>query len=124
MKQLLLFVRLTILLDLLQTLQASKSVKRAIPSSKQTIITPLVPSISDDTSDKMATPLRQSIKCKCGKAQLDINSPSALRIVCYSQDYRGYYNTLNDRAKSKNQPANAKLDPWGGVDLTQIYVSI
>ena len=72
----------------------------------------------------MASPLRQVIQCKCGKVKLALDAPSALRIVCYSRDYRGYYQTLNDQAVAKKQPANAKLDAWGGVDLTQIYVRL
>ena len=76
----------------------------------------------EDIED-MTTPLKQIVQCKCGKTKLAIDSPSALRIVCYSKDYRGYYNTLNEQAKAKGNSPSAKLDPWGGVDLTQIYVS-
>lgn len=62
----------------------------------------------------MTTPLRQVVACKCGQIKLKIDSPSALRIVCYSKDYRGYYQTLNAQAKLKNQPPHATLDDWGG----------
>ena len=72
---------------------------------------------------RMVSSLHQTVQCQCGKIQLAIDSPSVLRLVCYSQDYRGYYNALNEKAEAKNQPTNAKLDAWGGVDLTQIYVS-
>ena len=71
----------------------------------------------------MVSSLHQTVQCQCGKIQLAIDSPSVLRLVCYSQDYRGYYTALNEKAEAKNQPTNAKLDAWGGVDLTQIYVS-
>ncbi|CAB9512908.1 expressed unknown protein [Seminavis robusta] len=74
-------------------------------------------------STPMTSPLRQAVQCKCGKVQLAIDSPSALRFVCYSKDYRGYYNSLNELAKEKNKEPNAVLDSWGGVDLTQIYPS-
>ena len=62
----------------------------------------------------MTSPIRQAIKCKCGKVNLNIDSPSALRFVCYSKDYRGYYNTLNEQAKANKHQPNAALDPWGG----------
>mmetsp|Transcript_14188 Transcript_14188/g.21303 ORF Transcript_14188/g.21303 Transcript_14188/m.21303 type:complete len:155 (+) Transcript_14188:21-485(+) len=77
----------------------------------------------DDSSTRMVSSLHQTVQCQCGKIELAIDAPSALRLVCYSQDYRGYYNALNEKAEAKNQPPNAKLDAWGGVDLTQIYVS-
>jgi Family of unknown function (DUF6151) len=67
--------------------------------------------------------LRQTVHCSCGKAQLVIDSPSALRLVCYCKDCRGYYNTLNDMARSEGKPPQATLDEWGGVDMTQIYPS-
>jgi Family of unknown function (DUF6151) len=67
--------------------------------------------------------LRQTVHCSCGKAQLAIDSPSALRLVCYCKDCRGYYNTLNDLARSEGKPPQAQLDEWGGVDMTQIYPS-
>jgi hypothetical protein len=77
---------------------------------------------------------RQTVQCTCGKVQLVIESPSALRLVCYCKDCRGYYQTLNANAnanaanKKLHLPAttsqnNAKLDPWGGLDGTQIYPS-
>jgi len=62
-------------------------------------------------------PLRQVVQCKCGKVKLSVNAPSALRLVCYSKDYRGYYNTLNDQAKAKGKASHAALDPWGGYVL-------
>lgn len=83
-----------------------------IPSSLRPSPAATVNSKTIQTS--MASPLRQAVKCKCCKVTLDIDSPSALRMVCYSKDYRGYYNTLNEQAKAKNNKANAPLDPWGG----------
>jgi Family of unknown function (DUF6151) len=79
---------------------------------------------SNNNSDTaMLKSISQNVSCNCGKVHLAIESPSALRIVCYSKDYRGYYNTLNELAeKNKHKPA-AELDAWGGVDLTQIYPS-
>jgi Family of unknown function (DUF6151) len=78
---------------------------------------------ANETTDTMLKSISQNVSCNCGKVHLAIESPSALRIVCYSKDYRGYYNTLNELAeKNKHKPA-ALLDPWGGVDLTQIYPS-
>lgn len=65
-------------------------------------------------TNAMTSPVRQAVQCKCGKVKLAIDSPSALRIVCYSKDYRGYYNTLNEYAKVNNHALNAALDPWGG----------
>jgi hypothetical protein len=88
-----------------------------------TIIIISAAATSQRKQDIMTNPVRQIAKCKCGKVELSINSPSALRLVCYSKDYRGYYNTLNEQAKAKSNTPNAALDPWGGVDLTQIYVS-
>ena len=61
--------------------------------------------------------------CKCGKIKIAIDSPSALRFVCYCIDCRGYYNTLNSQAM-KNELSEvhpARLDAFGGVDVTQIY---
>ena len=61
--------------------------------------------------------------CKCGKIKIAVDSPSALRFVCYCRDCRGYYNTLNSQAM-KNELSEvhpARLDAFGGVDVTQIY---
>ena len=63
--------------------------------------------------------LRQTIQCSCGKVKVAIDSPSALRLVCYCKDCRGYYQTLNKTAKNDKKPA--EIDPWGGVDWTQVY---
>jgi hypothetical protein len=77
----------------------------------------------NNSDTTMLKSISQNVSCNCGKVHLAIDSPSALRIVCYSKDYRGYYNALNELAeKNKHKPA-AELDPWGGVDLTQIYSS-
>ncbi|KAL7520415.1 hypothetical protein ACHAWX_005138 [Stephanocyclus meneghinianus] len=65
--------------------------------------------------------IRANISCKCGKVKIAIDSPSALRFVCYCKDCRGYYNTLNSLALKNNIPQAAKLDAFGGVDVTQIY---
>ena len=71
-----------------------------------------------------------NVTCQCGKVKLAIDSPSALRLVCYSKDYRGYYQWLQQQAKqhdknnnhnNHNHSYNAPLDPWGGVDLVQVY---
>ena len=67
----------------------------------------------------MMKAISQKVSCTCGKVQLAIDSPSALRLVCYCKDCRGYYNMLN-HLHSHN---HAVLDPWGGVDYTQIYPS-
>ena len=67
--------------------------------------------------------LCQTVHCACGKVKLAINSPSVLRLICYCKDCRGYYNTLNEMARSKGMEPQAKLDEWGGVDMTQIYPS-
>lgn len=70
-----------------------------------------------------------NVTCTCGQVQLAIDSPSALRLVCYSKDYRGYYQWLQQQAQqhghtnSPNKNKNAPIDPWGGVDLVQIYPS-
>ena len=65
-----------------------------------------------------------NVPCRCGKVQLAIDSPSALRFVCYSKDCRGYFQTLNEQTqKLLGRPPAAVLDAWGGVDLTQIYPS-
>lgn len=63
------------------------------------------------------------ISCNCGKVKILIDSPSALRFVCYCRDCRGYYNTLNSQAIQNDLPEvhPARLDPFGGVDVTQIY---
>jgi hypothetical protein len=76
---------------------------------------------------------RQTVQCTCGKVQLVIESPSALRLVCYCKDCRGYYQTLNSNANAATNKVNptsssvattfknnAKLDHWGGLDGTQI----
>jgi len=73
----------------------------------------------------MTSPVRQLVNCKCGKVKLKIDSPSALRLVSYSKDYRGYYQTLNEQATSKKKSMNAALDPWGGyVQTANIYVFV
>lgn len=67
--------------------------------------------------------IRANISCTCGRVKIAIESPSALRFVCYCKDCRGYYNTLNSLATKNNLPVltPAKLDAFGGVDVTQIY---
>lgn len=65
--------------------------------------------------------LRTTVQCTCGHVKLSIDSPSALRLVCYCKDCRGYYNTLNNAASFANKNPVAILDPWGGTDWTQIY---
>ncbi|KAL7526627.1 hypothetical protein ACHAXR_003804 [Thalassiosira sp. AJA248-18] len=65
--------------------------------------------------------IKANFSCQCGKVKGLVDSPSALRLVCYSKDYRGYYNTLNALATKIGLPEPAKLDPFGGVDLLQIY---
>eukprot|EP01083_Nonionella_stella_P208186 755708_1 len=67
--------------------------------------------------------IKANFQCRCGKVKGLVNSPSALRLVCYCQDCRGYYNTLNDLARTLGLPEPAKLDPFGGSDFTQIYPS-
>ena len=64
---------------------------------------------------------KANIQCLCGKVNGAIDSPSALRLVCYCKDCRGYYNTLNNLAKKSSLVEPAKLDPFGGCDYTQIY---
>jgi len=64
-----------------------------------------------------------NVQCRCGQVKLTIDSPSALRFVCYSKDCRGYYQSLNEIARANGQTEAAILDPWGGVDFTQIYPS-
>jgi hypothetical protein len=71
----------------------------------------------------MIKSISQNVCCKCGKVALTIESPSALRLVCYCKDCRGYYNTLNEQAHSHKHEEAALLDKWGGVDYTQIYPS-
>jgi hypothetical protein len=66
-------------------------------------------------------PLKQTVQCTCGAVKLSINSPSILRLVCYCKDCRGYFNTLNENAQLAGKNPVARLDAWGGVDLTQIY---
>jgi hypothetical protein len=78
---------------------------------------------NSNSDTTMLKSISQNVSCKCGKVQLAIESPSALRVVCYSKDYRGYYNTLNELAEKNNHKPAAELDAWGGVDLTQIYPS-
>ncbi len=68
-------------------------------------------------------PLQQAVKCTCGAVKFSINSPSALRMVCYCKDCRGYYNTLNANAKLAGKDPVAPLDNWGGVDWTQLYAN-
>ena len=68
--------------------------------------------------------IRANIKCTCTRVSLAIDSQSALRFVCYCRDCRGYYNTLNYLALKDNlSEVPAKLDSFGGVDVTQIYPS-
>eukprot|EP00970_Alexandrium_tamarense_P012553 scaffold2953_cov190-Alexandrium_tamarense.AAC.12 len=67
--------------------------------------------------------IRAHVTCRCGKVKLAIDSPSALRFVCYCKDCRGYYNTLNRMSVNNSLPEAAKLDPFGGVDVTQVYPS-
>ena len=71
----------------------------------------------------MMKALQQTIQCKCGRVKVAIDSPSALRLVCYCKDCRGYYNTLNEIASSNHKEPAAVLDNWGGVDWTQLYPS-
>jgi hypothetical protein len=78
------------------------------------VLVTIIAVIVQPKQNTMTSPLRQAVKCKCGKVKLQIDSPSALRFVCYSKDYRGYYNTLNEQAKANNHKPNAALDPWGG----------
>ena len=79
-------------------------------------------------SSARAVPLKQAaVKCACGKVTLSVDSPSALRLVCYCRDCRGYVNALNEkkRMEAGKQVAasttTTPLDPWGGADWTQIY---
>mmetsp|Transcript_32750 Transcript_32750/g.69136 ORF Transcript_32750/g.69136 Transcript_32750/m.69136 type:complete len:195 (-) Transcript_32750:54-638(-) len=68
--------------------------------------------------------IKANFQCHCGKVKGVIDSPSALRLVCYCRDCRGYYNTLNNlAAKMGLLEPPAKLDPFGGSDFTQIYPS-
>lgn len=70
--------------------------------------------IQTQTKGEKMQALRTNITCKCGAVKVAIDSPSALRLVCYCKDCRGYYNTLNAAAvKNKLQEA-ATLDPFGG----------
>lgn len=78
--------------------------------------------IQTRTKEPTMNAIRANISCHCGKVKISIDSPSALRFVCYCKDCRGYYNTLNSLALKNNLPGvPAKLDPFGGVDVTQIY---
>eukprot|EP00985_Skeletonema_marinoi_P010752 scaffold5048_cov83-Skeletonema_marinoi.AAC.4 len=65
--------------------------------------------------------IKANIQCQCGTVKGSIDSPSALRFVCYSKDCRGYYNALNALAKNAGKPEAAALDPFGGCDFTQVY---
>lgn len=65
--------------------------------------------------------IKANIQCRCCTVKGSIDSPSALRFVCYSKDCRGYYNALNALAKKAEKPEAAVLDPFGGCDFTQIY---
>ena len=93
----------------------------------QTTLSPLFTNIIVQTHTQKKEPkmkaIRANVSCACGKVKLAINSPSALRFVCYCKDCRGYYNTLNNLALKNNLPEQvpAKLDPFGGVDVSQIY---
>ena len=71
----------------------------------------------------MLRAIQSQAKCSCGKVHLSIDSPSALRMVVYSKDYRGYYRSLNEIAKEQGKPQVAPIDPFGGIDLIQIYPS-
>jgi hypothetical protein len=73
------------------------------------------------TEESNMNAIRADISCHCGKVKLFIDSPSALRFVCYCKDCRGYYMTLNSLAIKHNLPAPGKLDPFGGVDYSQLY---
>lgn len=66
---------------------------------------------------------RATIQCRCGQTNIVIDSPNALRLVCYCKDCRGYYNTLNGIATTHNKhnTSPASLDPWGGCDYIHIY---
>ena len=64
----------------------------------------------------MSKQLNVKFSCICGKVTGQINTPSALRIVCHCSDCRGYYQTLDKRGGNRLAP----LTPWGGVDLLQI----
>jgi hypothetical protein len=75
------------------------------------VLVTIIAAVVQPYENTMTSPLRQAVKCKCGKVKLQIDSPSALRFLCYSKDYRGYYYTL---AKANNHQPNAALDPWGG----------
>ncbi|KAL7452071.1 hypothetical protein ACHAWC_003813 [Mediolabrus comicus] len=66
-------------------------------------------------------PIKANIQCRCGTVKGRIDSPSALRFVCYSKDCRGYYNALNALATKAGLPEAAVLDTFGGCDFTQIY---
>jgi Family of unknown function (DUF6151) len=65
--------------------------------------------------------IKANFHCQCGTVKGTIDSPSALRIVCYSKDCRGYYNALNALALKAGLPQAAVLDAFGGCDFTQIY---
>jgi hypothetical protein len=71
--------------------------------------------------------LAQTVTCHCGKVRLAIQSPSVLRLVCYCKDCRGYIQTLNEKAHEQKITTTTitttPLDPWGGVDWTNIYPS-
>ena len=83
--------------------------------------------LTDNNNNMIRAIYNPNVTCTCGKVRLAIDSPSALRLVCYSKDYRGYYQWLQQQAKqhghtkSPNNNKNAPIDPWGGVDLVQIY---
>lgn len=78
---------------------------------------------------RVLLPLIFTAQCKCGKVKclihaLDTSPP--LRLVCYCQDCRGYYETLNRMADtkaavSKDSTPPAPIDNWGGVDWTAMY---
>ena len=66
--------------------------------------------------------IKADFQCNCGKVKGILDSPSALRFVCYSKDCRGYYMTLNNLATKMGLASEpAKLDAFGGCDFTQIY---
>lgn len=75
------------------------------------------------TTEIMIKAIQCTVQCHCGQVKVVIDSPSALRFVCYSKDCRGYVQSLNELAEANGHPPIAKLDPWGGVDYTQIYPS-
>ncbi|KAL7554778.1 hypothetical protein ACHAWF_018315 [Thalassiosira exigua] len=89
------------------------------------VIIIIVANIIQRTKESEMQAIKANFQCHCGKVKGVIDSPSALRFVCYSRDCRGYYNTLNNLASKAKLDFTkpAKLDPFGGADFTQIYPS-